>query len=267
EASWAMAVDGSGNAYIAGATAGSIGGPKVGKSDAFLVKFSNDGSVLWARQLGSNTYDSCRGVTVDDFGNVYICGATQGDLGGPHVGEWDTFLAKYSEAGDLLWVRQLGTPETDWSHSVAVDALGNVCVTGNTAGSFAGPNAGDWDMFLAKFDKEGVLLWSRQIGTSDHDESKGVAVNASGQIFIAGRTKGVLADANAGEADCFLAKFDPDGTIVWSRQMGTERSDHGEALAVDCQGNVYMGGDTGGSLAGTSLGETDIFLMKFAAPS
>jgi hypothetical protein len=92
---------------------------------------------------------------------------------------------------------------------VTVDAFGNAYISGNTYGSLGGPNAGNDDAFLAKYDSSGNMLWSQQIGTSDSDQSYSVAVDISGNAYISGRTYGSLGGANAGNSDAFLIKYAP----------------------------------------------------------
>jgi hypothetical protein len=163
--------------------------------------------VAWSRQLGTSSNEYSHSVAVDGTGGVYIGGWTNGSLGGPSVGSSDAFLAKYDASGVLEWCRQIGTSVYDSSHSVAADGAGGVYISGTTAGSLDGPNAGSYDAFLAKYDTLGVLEWSRQIGTSAYDCSLSVAADGAGGVYINGWTYGSLAGPNAGEHDAFLAKY------------------------------------------------------------
>jgi hypothetical protein len=153
DTSYSVAVDGWGNAYISGWTCGSLGGPNPNppNADAFLAKYDSSGSLLWVRQMGTTAHDLSYSVAVDGSGNAYISGYTEGNLVGPNAGPGDAFLAKYNSSGALLWTRQMGTTGTDVSNSVAVYGMGTVYITGWTYGSLGGPNAGNRDMFLAKF--------------------------------------------------------------------------------------------------------------------
>jgi len=90
-----------------------------------------------------------------------------------------------------------------------VDTSGNAYISGKTRGSLGGPNAGEYDAFLAKYDGSGSLLWSQQIGTSRDDKGLCVAVDASRNAYICGDTLGSLGGPNAGERDAFLVKFSP----------------------------------------------------------
>jgi hypothetical protein len=265
DVSYSVAVDGSGNAYISGYTYGSLGEPNAGLFDAFLAKYDSSGSVLWTRQIGTTANDESCSVAVDGSGNAYISGWTYGSLGGPNAGDGDVFLAKYDSSGLLLWTRQIGTTTWDVSQSVAVDGLGNAYISGYTYGSLGGPNPnpGWTDAFLAKYDSSGLLLWTRQIGTTTWDESYSVAVDGLGNAYISGFTYGSLGGPNAGGYDAFLAKYDSSGALLWTRQIGTTGHDFSYSVAVDGSGSAYISGWTSGSLGGPNAGNYDAFLVKY----
>lgn len=268
--SYDVAVDATGNAYISGVTEGSLGGPNIGTWDAFLTKYDGTGNVVWTRQIGTEDYDYSLGITVDPFGNAYVSGWTFGSLGGPNVGDpdaptSDAFLTKYDGAGNLLWSRQIGAAGDDASFGVAVDAAGNAYITGLVNG-IGGPGGGSGDAFLTKYDGAGNLVWSRQIGTPSRDLGLAVSVDASGNAYISGETQGSLAGPNAGNTDTFLTKYDAAGNLLWSRQIGTTNDDTGSGVAVDGLGNAYISGYTYGSLGGPNAGDADAFLVKFAVP-
>lgn len=264
DATPAVAVAASGNAFVTGYTTGSLGGPNAGNSDAFLTKYDSSGSLQWIRQVGTSGFDQSYGAAVDSSGNAFITGYTYGSLGGPSAGNADAFLTKYDGAGTLLWSRQVGTPAYDITYGVAADSSGNAYISGFTdGGSLGGPNAGAQDAFLTKYDASGNLLWSRQLGTSTRDEARGVAVDGSGNVYIGGLTQGSLAAPNAGNIDTFLAKYDSAGTLLWSRQLGTVDFDLGLGVAVDSSGNPYLTGWTSGSLGGPTAGGIDAFVTKY----
>jgi hypothetical protein len=282
---FAVAVDGTGNSYVAGSTAGDldglgVGDPFVGATDFFLAKFGPTGNLLFTRQLGTLVADEARGVAVDGLGNIYVTGTTGQDLDGPGDGQFfggtDVFLAKFDPDGVLLFTRQIGTLADDRAFAMAIDGVGDVYVTGSTAGALAGQSAGGTDIFLAKFrGLSGDLLFTRQLGTLVNDEGRGVAVDGRGDVYVTGSTGGdldalLIGDPAFGGADIFLAKFDPSGSLLFTRQLGTLADDLAFAVAVDGAGNVYVTGSTAGDLDGPDVGDpavgaTDFFLAKFDA--
>jgi Beta-propeller repeat len=261
---WSVAVDSTGNAYATGETSGSLGGANAGVTDAILAKYNVAGNLVWSRQIGTSALDNSNSVAVDAAGNAFISGDTYGSLDGTNAGSDDAFLTKYDPAGTVLWSRQIGTTESDFSWSVAVNA-GNAYITGQTHGSLGGTSAGADDAFLAKYDASGNVLWSRQIGTSAYDISHGVAVDTLGNAYISGYTQGSLGGTSAGGNDAFLAKYDASGNFLWARQIGTSADDVSNSVAVDAAGNAYITGQTNGVLAGSSAGSYDAFLAKFDA--
>ncbi|MDO8526260.1 MAG: SBBP repeat-containing protein, partial [Deltaproteobacteria bacterium] len=171
-----------------------------------------------------------------------------------------------------LWhgIKQFGPAgEGDSQVSIAKDIDGNIFVTGTTIGNLDDdlhPNAGESDIFLAKYNSSGVKQWVKQIGTDSWDTGEGVAVAADGNIFVTGMTGGSLDDdrhPNVGDYDIFLAKYNSSGAKQWIKQIGTNGEDSGKGVAIDADGNIFMSGTTGGSLDDDhhpNAGHGDIFL-------
>jgi hypothetical protein len=112
------------------------------------------------------------------------------------------------------WTQQLGSSANDKAWAVATDSQGNLYVAGSTFGDLDGnTNAGDYDMFLVKYDSTGAKQWVRQLGTSSNDEGHGVATDSQGNVYVAGETNGDLdAGTSAGGVDVFVVKYDGAGT-------------------------------------------------------
>ena len=266
-----VAVDAVGNAFISGETNGSLGGPHAGKDDAFLLKYSAEGNLLWTQQLGTSDSDYSEGIAVDAVGSAFVTGFTGGSLGGPSAGDYDAFLAKYSAAGNLLWTQQLGTSALDVASGVAVDAAGSAFITGYTKGSLGGPNAGGNDAFLAKYSAEGNLLWTQQLGTIASDYGEDVAVDAVGSAFITGTTRGSLGGPHAGERDAFLAKFEfvPSSIPVipgdYNQDGVVDAADY--TMWADNRGSTFdLGGngdETGGSGGVVDVADYSLWKASF----
>lgn len=173
-------------------------------------------------------------------------------------------------AGDeyVAWKRQPGTTSDDTAYAVATDAAGNVYLTGSTNGSLGAANQGSGDAWVAKYDAVGHLLWKRQLGTPSHDYAIGMATDAAGHVFLTGYTGGSLAAANQGLADPWVAKYDADGQLLWTQQLGSTENDIATEAATDTDGNVYLTGWTYGSLDGPKVGglyDTDAWMAKYDA--
>lgn len=165
---------------------------------------------------------------------------------------------------EVQWTKLFGTAAVDQAIAVDTDAVGNVYVTGRTAGSLDGPNAGGYDVFLRKYNPLGALQWDHQFGTSADDQSWGLAVDPSGDIVIVGDTQGRF-DGSGAAQDAFVAKFDPSGNHLWTEQFRDNLASQALDVDADMHGNLYVSGGTYRSVGGI-LGTTpDGFVTKFDA--
>ena len=143
-------------------------------------------------------------------------------------------------AQEIEWIRQFGAAGPAFEFASAVDADGNIYVTGLTDGTLPGQTSvGEVDAFVRKYDAEGNELWTRQFGTSSSDLALGVAADAGG-VYVAGWTGGtLLGQTSAGDYDAFVRKYDSEGNELWTRQFGTSSSDGSRGVAADA-GGVYV---------------------------
>jgi hypothetical protein len=253
--SYATSADGLGNVYISGYTGSSLDGVHPG-NNAFVSKFDADGALVWTRQpeLSSTRHAVSYGVSADRLGNVYITG----------VGGIGAFLTKYDASGTQIWSREFSARGYVYSQGVSVDGLGNVYISGYSDGSLTTTTAGQNEAFISKYDAAGTLLWRRQLGTMGNDYSFGVSADALGNAYIAGRTQGNLGGPLGGTDDAFVSKFDPLGTLVWTKQLSTSAYEGSLAVFTDRLGNVYTAGRTEGSLGAPNRGFGDAFVAKIS---
>lgn len=283
EVATSITTDKNGNIYISGWTLGAFDGyTELGGYDIFLTKFSSNGTRLWTEQYGTVESEQGLGVITDSEGNIYVTGYTEGNLDGninPRYGSPNIILSKFQTDGTRLWTEQYGN-WYEWGASVAIDSMDTLYVTGTTYGSLDGnANSGAGDIFLSKFDTDGVRFWTQQYGSSREDGygvediGSSVATDSSGAIYITGSTTGNLdGDTNSSLVvqDIFLTKFDSAGNLLWTDQYGNEGTiggtgpfSRGRSVAVDKNNYIYVTGYTSGSLDGnTYYGWTDIFLTQ-----
>jgi len=266
---FSVAVDISGNIYVAGTTGGALPGQtSSGGYDAFVRKYDDSGNEIWTMQFGTSGLAYAYGVAVDAPGNVYVAGIISGALPGQtSSGGYDAFARKYDDSGNEIWTKQFGgTLAYDVAYGVAVDASGNVYVTGLPEGALPGQtSSGGYDAFARKYDDSGNEVWTKQFGTSANDEASSVAVDASGNVYVTGATEGAFpGQISSGNYDDFVRKYDDSGNEVWTKQFGTSANDYANSVAVDTSGNVYVAGSTYGILPGqASSGGSDAFVVKF----
>jgi len=225
-----MAVDLEGNVYLTGRYTYSIdfgGGvlTSAGADDVFAVKLDQFGDPLWTQGGGDPTSQSGTAIAVSTLGNVFLGGDFQGTIdigGGPMVsaGGSDIFVAKLDSSGGPVWSQRFGDSVDQHVVSLAVDTEENVIVTGQFQGTINfgdGPrtSAGGNDIFVAKLDPSGSVLWSKSFGdTAFAQSAKSVATDAGGNVILAG-TFGGSADFGGGALVCkgtsnaFVAKLAP----------------------------------------------------------
>ncbi len=261
-----ITTDGSGNIIIVGHTWGDLDGSNEGGYDAFVTKHAPTGTPLWERQLGTSGHDVAYGAAVDGNGNILIAGFTEGDLAGDNQGGEDVFLAKYSEDGDLLWKRQLGTTSADVANGIAVLESDSVVVAGYTEGGLDGGNEGGYDAFVLKYSAGGDLLWQRQLGSTETDNAYGIAAAGDETVVLAGYTGGGLAgDIASDSSDGFVAKYAASGDLLWIRQLGIAGEDQARGVSVDDSGNILITGFGEGDFAGSGQGGQDVVTAKYSS--
>jgi hypothetical protein len=192
----------------------------------------------------------------------------------------------------LEWRRQMGGTAFDESHSIAVDASGNVYITGyfyGTADFDPGPGTanlnsnGTVDIFVQKLDAHGNFLWVKQMGGINFDEGLSIAVDHSGNVYTTGSFEGTVDfDPGVGTAnltslgsyDIFVQKLDVDGNYLWAKRIGGNGFEQGLCITIDASDNVYTTGCFQGTVdfdpgTGTanlnSVGGYDIFIQKLDA--
>ena len=242
-------------------------------------------------------------VVNDAAGNVYLTGSLQGtadfDPGAgvsnlSSTGGRDVFVAKYTKAGALVWARDLrGADSTAVAQggAVAVDGSGNVLIAGTFTGTVNfDPNAGNTsfsaasrnDVYIAKYDPSGALLWARDVvGTAGAiDEGYALAVDGSGNVAVAGSFQntaafGAFSVTAGGAFDSFVAKLSPSGTFLWAAATTGSGPSVAQSAGVtfDPSGNVIATGffaqnvdfDPGpGTLNLPYVGSRDIFVQKLS---
>ena len=239
-----IALDDSGNIYITGTT-NSFG---AGDKDAFIAKYDSAGNSLLNITWGGGDTDSGGDIVLDDSGNIYITGTTN-SFG---AGDKDAFIAKYDSAGNSLL--NITWDGSGWDHGkhIALDASGNIYITGDT-NSFG---AGDYDAFIAKYDSAGNSLLNITWDEGGNSENgNGIVLDDSGNIYIVGNTINHL----LGNLDPFIAKYDSAGNSLFNITWGGSGLDYGWGIALDDVGNIYITGDA----EGIGANYYDAFIAKY----
>lgn len=284
----AIAIDGTGAAYVAGRTASGFDFPLVspaqavhggGAADAFVVKLSPSGSaVAYSTFLGGSGDESATGIALDGAGNMYVAGTTTSTnfpiaqaLQATNRGEEDAFVARLSPAGALVYATYLGGSAEDYGADVDVDPSGNAVVVGTTeSGDFPtaqplqGSSRGYSDAFVTRLSPSGsALLYSTYLGGTANDKGYGyaregasaVAVDASGNAYLTGLTESsdfptkiALSPTSGNGYDAFVTKVGPAGALVYSTYMGSDK-------ASESGEDIAVDGAGNAHVAGISAGQ------------
>ena len=313
-----IAVDGAGNVYVAGIFQGSatfgLGEANqttltsAGSDDVFVAQYDFDGTLLWAKRAGGTGLDRGVAIAVNGLGNSYVTGwfngtaifgqgqSTQTSL--TSAGSDEIFIAQYDFDGTLLWAKRAGGAGMDQGAGIAIDGFGDVTMTGffNGMATFAQGQAnqttltssGNRDMFIAKYDSIGTLLWAKRSGGTGADRGFNIVVDGMRNSYVTGLFNGSatfgLGQANqttltsVGLDDMFVAQHDASGTLQWVKRAGGTGSDSGLGIGVDGLGNSYVTGFFNGithpgpatfglgepnQTTLLSAGDRDIFVVKY----
>lgn len=300
-----IAIDGNDNVYIIGSFTGTANfntpstfgsnqliSAGTGDLDMCVAKYNSAGTLQWIRRGGGTTNDVGIGIAVDPTGVVYVTGSftltanfnTPSASGSNELisvsnGVVDLFLAKYNTLGTLQWIRRAGGSSFDYGTDIALDATGNLYVTGtfsstanfntpSAAGSNELVSAGAEDILVAKYNSSGVVQLLRRGGGAGNDIGHGIVVDGSGNIYVTGEFKQtanfntptatgsnelVAAGTDLASTDMFTVKYNAAGTIQWLQRGGGSSYDYGYGIALGTNNKVYAVGTYRG-LAPLGLG-------------
>ena len=312
-----IAVDGSGNVFLAGGTSSSdfptLGAYQSkfgGVLDAFALELSSTGSTLmYSTYLGGTGSDVANGLALDSSGNAYLAGLTTSTdfpmvnaIQGTIAGTSNGFVAKLNGSGNALsYSTYLGGGSNDFASAVAVDSSNNAYVTGATknktfpifpptnafqtsCGTDGNCNGGLYDAFVSVINPAGSgFVYSTFLGGESNDEGLGIAVDSAGDAYVTGFTsstafklKSPLQGTFGGGSvptDAFVTELNPTGTgLIYSTYLGGSGDDTGLAITVDSNKNAYVTGVTSSTDFKTASatqpakkGQNDAFVSEIGA--
>ena len=233
-----------------------------GSNDIFIAKFNPNGTLAFAKKAGGTGSDRGSGIAVQPDGSSFVTGFFQGTAKfGPgeanetdlvSAGNEDIFIAKFNPNGTLAFAKKAGGTGNNTASGLAVLADGSSFVTGRFSGTAkfgAGEanetdlvSAGNFDIFIAKFNPNGTLAFAKKAGGTITDLSNGIAVLADGSSFVTGSFLGTAkfgaGEANetdlfsAGGSDIFIAKYNPSGTLAFAKRAGGTGNDTGNGIST-----------------------------------
>ncbi|RTQ45250.1 hypothetical protein EJV47_25570 [Hymenobacter gummosus] len=296
----ALVLDGGGNVYLAGYFAGTAAnfGPatlaSAGGNDVFVAKLSTGGSWQWAQRAGGSTADDAAALAVDAAGSAYVDGTFSGgaaDFGATSLasaGNTDVFVARLSSSGGWSWAVRAGGGGAEQATGLSLDAAGNAYWSGLFSSASAAFGAttltnpsssgSSSDVFVAKVSAAGAWNWALRAGNGNSEQLLTQAVDGAGNVYITGNFLGTAAAFgatslnSAGNYDLFVAKISAAGSWSWALRAGGSNSEQVGSLALDANGNVYLGGNftsTSAAFGSTTLTKSgtgfELFLARVSA--
>jgi len=274
EMAQAIAVDTSGNIYVTGlGSSDYVSGPHgelprhdfTGAADILVVKLNSSGAYQWHTFYGSTSTDYGESIAVDTSGNIYVAGESSGDWNGSdnttplhgYAGMYDITVIGLDSDGYYRWHTFYGSTDDDGAYGIAVDALGNVCVTGSSVQTWDAPtppkhpHSGGFDTFVLKLNGSGSYQWHTFYGGASYaTRCNGIATDGSCYIYVTGDSYSSWNGSDnqtplhdyAGSIDIFVLKLDGSGDYRWHTFYGSAGDDFGQGIAVDTSGNIFVAG-------------------------
>jgi hypothetical protein len=265
--------DNAGNVYVAGKYeeeanfSGTIL-PCQGNHDIYVAQYSASGSLKWIRTGGGYGGDYAHAVACNGTSNVYVAGEIEGSptpvvFPGSSItlntmGDNDAFVASYDLTGNLLWAKSEGSMYNERALGVTYDNSGNVIICGHFTDTtrFNGSTIighGDRDSYVAKYDMNGNFLWMKHSGGPGKDEAKSVVCDASGNIYVCGmysdgavfgsQTFNTANTAWGKFYDIYIAKYSPDGSLLWVKRGIGDYDDVAWGITIDNSGKLFITGE------------------------
>ncbi|MCX6276214.1 MAG: hypothetical protein NTV09_13520, partial [Bacteroidetes bacterium] len=259
--------DFSGDSIVIGSNTLLNAGTPFADVNIFVAKYNSLGSVIWAKSAGGAGYNKSYAIAADNDGNVYITGT----FAGPQIiFDSDTltcgidtnciFIVKYNTLGNVIWARKSTETYLAYGFGITSDGDGHIFASGYfvgasmTLGGVTLSNGGFFNnMFVAKFDTAGNIIWARTCtgGTGPGSgDGFSVATDANGNVFMTGYFSATditfgnvtLSNPNT-EYSAYIVKYDSSGTVQWARKSSGGLFNFSYKVATDASGNAYMAGE------------------------
>ncbi|MDA7921622.1 glycoside hydrolase [Verrucomicrobiales bacterium] len=253
------------------------------EDENWKIPESDGKGVAWAVQGGGEGNDKIRGITATADGGVLVTGEITEDcyFGGHELeckGALDFFAAKIDSGGRVMWATSAGGPGIDRGYSVAAGPDDSCIVTGHfeserfVLGEMELESAGDYDGFVARFNKKGVCTWARRFGGAGYDYGHGIVGMKGGGFVVSGAITGTgtfrdMAIEGDSRKHAVLGRISPAGRWLWAKGIGAA-SISGHQVTVGAYDSIYLAGYSKGKVTWSKDVETqsavqDIFVANF----
>ena len=224
-----------------------------GYGDAWVVKLSGMGVLVWQKTLGGTAYDNAYSIQPSpDSGYIVACetSSINGDVTGKHggMGDADAWVVKLSNVGTIEWQKALGGTGKDYAYSIQPTTDGGYIMAGftdSTDGDVTG-NHGGRDAWIVKLDATGNIVWQKTLGGTNDDSANSIQLNPDGGYIMIGNADSKNGDltGNHGITDAWIVKLTPTGTIVWQKNIGGSDIDNILSIQFTTDGGYIVAGYT-----------------------
>jgi len=273
-----ICTDSNGNIYVVGTFQGIVNFEGVtltanGISDIFIIKYDSNGNQIFVKQ-SSNSYLNSVGqkIFVDNNGYIYITGVFGGALGSQLnfnnqivtnsvQGYQDVYLFKLDSNANAIWGKSISGITTKNVKSIGADNNGNVYLIGdflsptitigNTTLTNSVSNSSTADIYIARYNNSGDVVWAYSFGGQQYDYGRDLKVDSNGDIHVTGsfykssiNFNGTILQGNNSCLNTYVLEFDNNFNIIWGRSFGyANNNSNGHSVDVDIDGNTYLAGD------------------------
>ena len=270
----------SGDIMVVGTTeSNNIAGFKGGTSDAYLMKYKPDGTLLWKKTFGGSGEDMAMGVCPNPDGTCFVIGksnSTDGDLSlySANKGNADIWLFKIDANGTILWSKTFGGQGEDIGYDIEATPDGNYIIAASSSSTDGDakvkPNR-DSDYWLIKISPIGNIIWSKTFGGRNKEEAFSAHATKDGGYLIGGRSWSTNNDGevtdNHGKWDFWTIKTDANGNLLWQKSYGGTEDDYGRDIQPTSDGGSIISGytkSTNGDIRGNN-GDFDTWVARLNA--
>ncbi|MBW4615281.1 MAG: SBBP repeat-containing protein [Desmonostoc vinosum HA7617-LM4] len=245
------------------------------QDDSWVTKLDSNGNQQWITPIKNPSatfpfditpfFDECYDIAVDNLGNSYAVGWTQGLVQesdpSRQLLKYDAWVTKTDTSGKIEWIQQLGSTNQglDFAWGVDTDSKGNIYVTGWTTGNIGTGDdvqISDRDIWLTKLAPDGSQVWAKQFGSPDDDGMlfSDMEIDEQDNVFMIGHSNGKLGKGQKDKSyNAWVARFDTDGNNKWIQQFGSRNNlDYPTGITTDGTGKLYVTGFTDGLLGNTN---------------
>jgi predicted Rdx family selenoprotein len=218
--------------------------------DYWLLKIDTKGKKLWSRYYGGQFTDTLLDISETENGNYILTGysdSSDTDISN-NLGEYDFWIVKVNNTGDLIWERNFGGSQIDEAFSITKTTDNHFLIAGNTrsADKDVTLNNGSSDIWVIKISSDGTLIWERNFGGTSFDNANKIISAERGGFYVVGssRSSDIDAASNFGNKDVWILKIDATGNLQWQKNIGGSNLDEASSVIELQNGSLIVSGES-----------------------